>query len=54
MKLHILSDLHSEFEEFQYTETDSDLVILAGDTNLKSKGVEWALDTIRNLSLIHI
>ena len=54
MKLHILSDLHSEFEEYRYTETDSDLVILAGDTNLKARGVQWALDTIRNKPIVYI
>jgi len=31
MKLHILNDLHIEFEDFTPPETDADIVILAGD-----------------------
>jgi hypothetical protein len=31
MKLHILSDLHTEFAAFAPPETDADAVILAGD-----------------------
>ena len=54
MKLHILSDLHCEFEDYQYIETDSDVVILAGDTNLKDKGVVWALDSIKNKPVVYI
>ena len=54
MKLHILSDLHCEFEDYQYIETDSDIVILAGDTNLKDKGVVWALDSIKNKPVVYI
>jgi len=54
MKLHILSDLHSEFENYKYTETDSDVVILAGDTNLRERGVTWALDTIKGKPIVYI
>ncbi len=31
MKLHILNDLHIEFEDFVPPATDADVVILAGD-----------------------
>ena len=51
MKLHILSDLHSEFEDYDYNETDSDVVVLAGDTNIKERGIAWALDTIKEKPL---
>lgn len=54
MKIHILSDLHSEFEDYEYVETDSDVVILAGDTNIKTRGATWALDTIRNKPIIYV
>ena len=54
MKLHILSDLHCEFEDYQYIETDSDVVVLAGDTNIKERGVAWALDTIRGKPIVYI
>lgn len=42
MKIQILSDLHLEFAPFQPQRTDADLVILAGDTDLGRRGVQWA------------
>jgi len=54
MKLHILSDLHSEFEDYDYNETDSDVVVLAGDTNIKERGIAWALDTIKEKPIVYI
>jgi len=31
MKIHVLSDLHTEFADFVPPETDADVVVLAGD-----------------------
>jgi predicted phosphodiesterase len=45
MKLHVLSDLHNEFSPYQPTANGYDLVILAGDIDLKGRGVEWANET---------
>ncbi len=42
MKLHILSDLHLEFGLFEPLKTNADVVILAGDINIGTKGIEWA------------
>ncbi|MCC5612495.1 metallophosphoesterase [Nostoc sp. CHAB 5834] len=42
MKIHLLSDLHLEFQDFQPPETDADVVVLAGDIHLKQHGVRWA------------
>ncbi len=42
MKLHVLSDLHTEFAEFSPPETDADVVILAGDIGVGLGGIEWA------------
>jgi len=37
-KLHLLSDIHLEFEPFTLPETDADIVVLAGDTgSVKAK-----------------
>jgi predicted phosphodiesterase len=44
MKLHVLSDLHTEFEGFDLPETDADVVILAGDTGVGLAGVKGAVD----------
>lgn len=42
MKLHVLSDLHIEFEDFRPPAVDADLVILAGDIHVKDRGLAWA------------
>ncbi|POA17310.1 hypothetical protein C1886_22515 [Pseudomonas sp. FW300-N1A1] len=42
MKIKIYSDLHLEFARFEPAPTDADLVILAGDIDIKSRGVKWA------------
>lgn len=42
MKIHLLSDLHLEFQDFAPPETDADVVVLAGDIHLKKHGVLWA------------
>lgn len=41
LKIHILSDLHLEFAPVQLAQTDADVVIMAGDINLKLKGLYW-------------
>lgn len=47
MKLQIYSDLHLEFARFDSASSDADVVILAGDIDLKSRGVKWANDTFQ-------
>lgn len=42
MRIHLLSDLHNEFSAFTPEPLDCDVVILAGDIDLKTRGVEWA------------
>lgn len=42
MRIHLLSDLHNEFSAFTPEQLDCDVVILAGDIDLKARGVEWA------------
>ena len=54
MKLHILSDLHIEFEPFAWPETDADLVILAGDIHVGEKGLEWILANIPDKKVIYV
>ena len=45
MRIHLLSDLHNEFDLFEPEVSDADVVILAGDINVKTRGVEWAKNT---------
>jgi hypothetical protein len=52
MKLHILTDLHIEFGHFKPPVTDADLVILAGDTDLQTKGITWAKEAFAGKPVI--
>ncbi len=44
MRLHILSDLHLEKASLNLAEVDADadVVVLAGDTDVGTRGIEWA------------
>jgi len=54
MKLHILSDLHTEFAEFDPPETDVDIVVLAGDIGVGTAGIEWVARQYRKLPVIYV
>lgn len=54
MKIQILSDLHIEFYPFSMINTDSDVVVLAGDIHVGEKGVIWAMNNIRNKPVLYI
>lgn len=43
MKIHLLSDLHIEFQDWTPPDVDADVVVLAGDVHVKGRAVEWAL-----------
>lgn len=45
MRIHLLSDLHNEFRVFTPQALDADVVILAGDIDVKTRGVAWAKQT---------
>lgn len=54
-KLQILSDLHNEFYgKFipvpDITSTDADIIILAGDIDKGTKGVQWAIEQSKKLN----
>ena len=44
MKIHLLSDLHLELNDYEPTDaaTDADVIVLAGDIHTKARGVSWA------------
>ena len=54
MKLHILSDLHTEFAEFDPPETDADIVVLAGDVGVGTAGIEWAGRQFKDKPVIYV
>ncbi|MBB4636451.1 metallophosphoesterase [Longimicrobium terrae] len=45
MKIHVLSDLHTEFAPFTPAEVDADVIVLAGDIGVGTRGIplirEW-------------
>lgn len=47
LRLQLLSDLHNEFDEFEPIATEADIIVLAGDIDIGSRGVEWAARTFR-------
>jgi predicted phosphodiesterase len=54
MKIRILSDLHLEFAPFQPPSVHADVVVLAGDINLGTKGVEWAKQAFAGQTVIYV
>ncbi len=54
MKIQIISDLHQEFGITDLSFDNADLVILAGDTNLGTKGIEWVKTKIPEKPVIYI
>lgn len=57
MKLHILSDLHNEFAPHQPDPTAAaaaDLIVLAGDIEVGTKGLIWARDAFPNHEIIYV
>ncbi len=54
MNLHILSDIHLEFEAFDPPDTDADVVILAGDIHVGRRGLDWALTTFADKPVIYV
>ena len=54
MKLHILSDLHTEFADFDPPRTDADIVVLAGDIGVGTGGVEWAKQWFPDVPVLYV
>ena len=41
MKIHILSDIHNEFGTFRPPVNDAEVVVLAGDIDVKGRSIDW-------------
>lgn len=54
MKLHIFSDLHTEFADFSPPDSDADVVILAGDIGVGLGGIEWAANKFPKTPVIYV
>ncbi len=54
MKIRLLSDLHIEFGAFEATSQGVDLVVLAGDLHLGTRGVEWIQEQRFSCPVIYV
>ena len=56
MKLHILSDLHLEFSNYQPHEAadEADVIVLAGDIWKKDHGLHWARSTWTEKPIVYV
>lgn len=54
MKLHILSDLHNEFDLFSPPRTEADVVILVEDIHVGRKGIDWAKINFPDKPVIYV
>lgn len=54
MRVRLLSDLHLEFEDFRFEERGEDVVILAGDIDVKGKALAWAKANIPRVPVLYV
>jgi Icc-related predicted phosphoesterase len=54
MRIHILSDLHLEFAPFHPPAVEADVIILAGDTHVGVRGVQWAREVFSDKPVIYV
>jgi predicted phosphodiesterase len=54
MKIQIISDLHQEFGYTDLSFNNADIVVLAGDVNLGTKGIEWVKAKISGKPVIYV
>lgn len=54
MRVHILSDLHLEFADFQVPQTDADVIVLAGDIHTGSEGLKWAKERFPATPVVYV
>ncbi|MEM8814534.1 MAG: metallophosphoesterase [Pseudomonadota bacterium] len=54
MKLHVLSDLHTEFADFMPPDIDADIVVLAGDIGVGRKGLDWAARHFTDRPVVYV
>jgi predicted phosphodiesterase len=54
MKIRILSDLHLEFRPLLLSDTEADVVVLAGDIGLGVQGLEWARASMPNQEIVYV
>ncbi len=54
MRIQIISDLHQEFGFMDISFEGADVIILAGDINLGTKGIEWIKSAVADIPVIYV
>ena len=54
MKIQIISDIHLEFGLREFDFSEADLLILAGDIHLETKGLEWILKKVQHIPVLYV
>jgi len=54
MKIQVISDLHREFGFMDINFSNADVVVIAGDVNLGTKGIQWILSAIKNIPVVYV
>ncbi len=54
MNIQVISDLHREFGSHEINYQKADLVIFAGDVDIKTKGIEWILSEMPDKRVIYV
>jgi predicted phosphodiesterase len=49
-----MSDLHNEFGHKPVVRTDADVVVLAGDIDVKASAIPWIIDAYKNTPVIYV
>lgn len=54
MRVHVLSDLHVEFADFDLPDVDADITVLAGDIHTRSRGLSVAERFAQRSSVVYV
>jgi len=54
LKIQLLSDLHLEFKALKLPSSEADVIVLAGDIDIGSKGLGWARTTFPDKPVIYV
>src|SRR5690606_20885007 len=54
MKIQVVSDLHQEFGFMDFDFNKANVVVIAGDLNLGTKGIQWIQSAIKNIPVIYV
>lgn len=54
MRIALYSDLHNEFTVHQPAELDTDVVVLAGDIDVGTRGVQWAGQAFAGKQVVYV